>query len=71
MVTRSATIPFVDEMRGVAILAVFLFHSLGTGFGIERIPWNGLTSNFNDAPRSFLALLPLTFGWAGIPIFLS
>lgn len=61
-------VEFIDSLRGVAILVVFLFHALGVSYGLDQLPWNGLSRDYN-APVSFLALLPLTFGWAGVAIF--
>jgi len=62
-------VDFLDHLRGVAILAVFLFHCLATIFGI-KFPWNGLVRDFSIAP-SLLALLPIPacIGDAGVPIF--
>jgi len=61
-------LPFLDGIRGIAILAVFLFHSLGTSFGFDRLPWVGMFRDF-DTSRSFLFLYPLTYGSAGVAIF--
>jgi peptidoglycan/LPS O-acetylase OafA/YrhL len=61
-------IEFLDHVRGVAILAVFLFHSLAAAFGYSMLAWDGWLRNFS-APLSFIALLPLNFGWIGVPIF--
>ena len=61
-------IDFLDPMRGIAILFVFAYHSLGTAFGQDQLPWGRLFSTF-DVPRSFIPLLPVTFGWVGVTIF--
>lgn len=61
-------LPFLDGIRGIAILAVFLFHSLGTSFGFDKLPWAGMFRDF-DTSRSFLLLYPFTYGFAGVPIF--
>lgn len=61
-------LPFLDGIRGIAIFVVFLFHSLGTSFGFDKLPWSGLFRDF-DTSGSFLLLYPLTYGWAGVPIF--
>lgn len=61
-------LPFLDGIRGTAILAVFLYHSLGIGFGADQLKWNGLVRDFSTS-RSFLILSPLTFGWAGVAVF--
>lgn len=64
-------VQFLDHIRGVAILAVFVFHSLGTAFGRDQLPWGNLFRDFSTSrtSRSFLALLPATFGGAGVAIF--
>ncbi len=61
-------IDFLDPIRGVAILLVFAYHSLGTSFGRDQLPWGHWFRNFKVA-RSFLPLIPLTFGWVGVAIF--
>ena len=62
-------VPALDAIRGAAILAVFLFHSLGVSFGFDKLPWNGLFRDFANASKSFLLLYPLTYGSAGVAIF--
>lgn len=61
-------IDFLDPIRGVAILLVFLYHSLGTAYGRDQLPW---AHNFRtlDVPPSFLPLIPASFGWAGVALF--
>ena len=61
-------IDFLDPIRGIAILLVFVFHSLGTAFGRDELPWGPWFRDFN-VPGSFLLLLPATFGWVGVAIF--
>jgi len=61
-------IDFLDPIRGLAILLVFLYHSLGASFGRDALPWGHWFREFT-VTRSFLPLLPLTFGWAGVAIF--
>jgi len=60
--------PFLDGIRGIAILAVFLFHSLGASFGFDKLKWDGIFRDF-DVSMSFLALYPFTYGSAGVAIF--
>ena len=66
--STSRRIDFLDPIRGVAILLVFAYHSLGMAFGRDQLPWGHWHRDFN-VPRSFLLLLPATFGWAGVAIF--
>jgi peptidoglycan/LPS O-acetylase OafA/YrhL len=59
---------FLDGIRGLAILAVFLIHSLGASFGLYSLGWSGLFRDFHVS-KAYLALYPLTYGWVGVPIF--
>ncbi len=61
-------IDFLDPIRGVAILLVFAYHSLGMAFGRDQLSWHHWFADFNVS-RSFLLLLPVTLGWAGVAIF--
>ena len=61
-------IDFLDQIRGIAIIGVFLFHCLDTSFGHSQLSWGSWIQDFN-VPKSFLLLLPLTLGWAGVSIF--
>lgn len=47
---------------------VFVFHCLGVSYQFDQLAWNGWWRGF-DRPASFLALLPVTFGWIGVPVF--
>jgi peptidoglycan/LPS O-acetylase OafA/YrhL len=60
-------IGFLDHTRGVAILAVMLFHTLGVTFGHDALPWQGWFRDFSQ--REFLAFLPFSLGGAGVAIF--
>jgi peptidoglycan/LPS O-acetylase OafA/YrhL len=61
-------ISFLDPIRGLAILGVVFYHSMGATFGSFQLNWNGLLRDFNQ-PRAFLALLPATYGWLGVAVF--
>jgi peptidoglycan/LPS O-acetylase OafA/YrhL len=61
-------IDFLDLLRGWAIFLVFVDHSLGTAFSLDQLPWGPWFRDFT-VPRSYLALLPTTFGWIGVAIF--
>ncbi len=61
-------IEFLDDIRGFAILLVFVFHCLGAAFGQYELSWDNWFRDFSTS-TSFLALLPATFGWAGVAIF--
>jgi len=61
---------FLDYFRGVAILSVFLLHSLFATFGTDRLAWNGWFFDWHVG-KSLLILLPATFGWVGVPIFFT
>ncbi|HTV40269.1 MAG TPA: acyltransferase [Candidatus Sulfotelmatobacter sp.] len=65
---RSNHIDFLDQVRGIAILSVFLVHAFGQSFGVAVLPWNGWHAGFG-APKLFLLLLPLSYGFAGVSIF--
>ena len=46
---------------------VYLYHCLDVTYGFDHLPWNGFWHSFN-VPRTFLALLPLTYGSAGVAV---
>lgn len=61
---------FLDYIRAVAILLVVAFHSLDPSFGLIHLEWGrGWWMDFGHVSLSFLALLPVSFGWAGVAIF--
>ena len=64
----SQRLVFVDYLRGVAIICVFLYHCLYSAYGIFGLPWQWLHRGFL-APASFIALLPIHFGFLGVPMF--
>ncbi|HEX9045606.1 MAG TPA: acyltransferase [Verrucomicrobiae bacterium] len=61
-------VELLDYVRGVAILCVLLFHTLGATYGVDVLPWQGWLRDFS-LPASFLCLLPLSLGQAGVAIF--
>jgi peptidoglycan/LPS O-acetylase OafA/YrhL len=65
---KSDRLPFLDALRGVAILGVFLFHAMGSSFGQEQLRWSGLVRDFGGQ-GAFPLMLPVTFGWAGVAVF--
>lgn len=66
--SRIQHVDFIDSIRGFAILCVFVFHSLYASYGIDTLPWQAWFKG-GAVPRSFVLLLPATFGWVGVPIF--
>ena len=65
----TAHLGFLDVLRGVAILWVFLAHSVGMSYGGTLPQWGpGWTRNFGEA-RLPAVLFPLTYGFAGVAIF--
>ena len=64
-----AHLPFLDYLRGIAILAVFFFHSVGATYGAtDQLVWHGWFRDFHVG-RTFLLLLPFTVGWSGVLLF--
>ncbi len=62
-------VELLDHLRGVAILAVLIFHTLGMAFGYDALPWKGWVRDFSGQ-TSFLYFLPLGMGaQAGVAIF--
>jgi peptidoglycan/LPS O-acetylase OafA/YrhL len=70
MNSQSKHIDLMDYARGVAILAVLMFHTLTHVYGFDELPWEGWVRGFPDDTPSFLLLLPFSFGGtAGVAIF--
>ncbi|HUC85516.1 MAG TPA: acyltransferase family protein, partial [Candidatus Acidoferrales bacterium] len=62
-------IEFLDHLRGVAILAVLIFHTFGLAFGHYALPWRGWFRDFS-VHSSFLYFLPIGMtAQAGVAIF--
>ncbi|MEI8045391.1 MAG: acyltransferase [Verrucomicrobiota bacterium] len=68
MTRKNLHVGFLDHIRGFAILYVFVFHCLGAAYKMDQLPWSGWLRGWG-VPGSFLAFLPITWGWAGVPIF--
>jgi peptidoglycan/LPS O-acetylase OafA/YrhL len=68
MKASSRHIILIDYLRGIAIISVFLYHCLGSAYGVTSLPWEWLRRGFT-APASFIALLPIHFGFLGVPMF--
>jgi peptidoglycan/LPS O-acetylase OafA/YrhL len=65
-----AHINFLDHLRGVAILSVFVYHCLQPTFLIMHPPWSGFFRDMNVG-TSYLCVFPASFGWAGVAIFFA
>jgi peptidoglycan/LPS O-acetylase OafA/YrhL len=61
-------VELLDHLRGVAIIAVLLLHTVAAVFGYDALPWNGWFRGFSGQD-SFLFLLPFSVVSAGVPIF--
>jgi peptidoglycan/LPS O-acetylase OafA/YrhL len=68
MKSSAKHIELLDYLRGIAIIAVLLVHTLGTMFGYDNLPWKGWFRDFSGQDP-FLYFLPLSFGQAGVAIF--
>ena len=58
---------FLDQLRGAAILFVFLHHCVGATYGIYGLEFNGWWPALHQ-PMSLL-VVPAMFGWVGVPVF--
>jgi peptidoglycan/LPS O-acetylase OafA/YrhL len=61
---------FLDQLRGLAILAVFAYHALFQAFRRDELAWNGWFRDFH-VPTRFLEVYPVTWGWSGVAIFFA
>jgi peptidoglycan/LPS O-acetylase OafA/YrhL len=70
MASRRDHLVFLDQLRGLAIIFVFVYHTLYQPWGRDELAWSGWTRNF-DAPTSFLWMYPVSWGWCGVAIFFA
>ncbi len=69
-VDRKLHLRRIDVLRGLAILAVVLFHWFGATFGVDHLQWKGLVRDFASAPSPwFWVFYPLSYGWMGVSLF--
>ena len=60
----------LDVLRGVAILAVYLFHLYGWTFGRDKLPWLGLWRDYSKVPsQEYLVFCAYSFGYLGVTLF--
>ena len=69
MKSNGKHIELLDHLRGVAILAVLVFHTLGMAFGYDALPWKGWFRDFSGH-TAFVYFLPVgMIAQAGVAIF--
>jgi peptidoglycan/LPS O-acetylase OafA/YrhL len=64
----STHLPFLDWLRGVAILMVYGCHVLDYAFDLDAMRWQGLWPNWH-VPWLVKLLYPLQFGHLGVAVF--
>lgn len=62
-------IPFLDHIRGFAILIVFVFHCYMATKGFVSPKWNGMFLDFSSMDWASLLVYPSAYGGFGVPIF--
>ncbi len=70
MTRNPSHIAFLDDLRGVAIVMVFVFHALTESFRRSFLPWDGWFRDFH-VPWTFLLVSPATLGWLGVAVFFA
>lgn len=66
---RNTHIDFLDSLRGIAIVGVFVFHALDfLARNYAQIPWDGLFRTL-PTPRWLVLVFPGTLGWVGVALF--
>lgn len=63
-------IDFLDYLRGIAIVMVYLFHTLGEAYREGQLPWTGCFRSL-QVSWTFLLLSPTTMGWLGVAVFFA
>src|SRR5882762_2762678 len=69
METSREHLVFLDHIRGVAILSVFLYHTLDVSFGADHFLFKGWWRSSDSNGSLPILLYPLTLGWLGVAIF--
>ena len=62
---RKILLPEIDATRGIAILAVWIFHCLTEA---QHLPWGQWVRSFQTS-WFCLAATPVNFGWLGVAVF--
>lgn len=68
---KAGHLPFLDIIRGIAILAVYGFHAYGAAFQKIRSPWRGWVPDTAGETLLALASYPLTYGRYGVAVFFA
>jgi len=66
--TTTPHIARLDVLRALAFLSVYTYHMTGT-FSFLKLTWNGNWLNYSNWPPVLYFMLPVGFGWLGVPLF--